>query len=746
MPFVQVAVPVPHLSSLIYRVPSGRDDPAIGARVRVPLGSRVVTGCVISIDADGVTADSSESDLKSIIDTLDDEAFLPRSVLDIALWVSEYYACGPGDAIAAAMPPQAWVQRGSRLPRAEAFKSERVVRITEVGRHALGADTVRLGRRQRDALESLARGDTGTATAVLAAQRITSDTVRRLAARGFLTIESRRVERDPFGPNASTAVGDQEINLTMDQEQALRDLLVLVEPGGFRVGLLHGVTGSGKTELYVRLARATSNRGLQVLVLVPEIVLAPAVAETLRAHFGDRVAIQHSGLSAGERHDQWHRIRQGDVDVVVGTRSAVFAPLDRLGLVIVDEEHDTSYKQDETPRYHGRDTAIMRARQAGAAVVLGSATPSMESYQNAMTGRYARVVLPQRVFSRALPTVHIVDMRDELASQGADAVLSSVLLDGLATRLEQREQSLVLLNRRGYAAALLCRQCGQTLECPNCTVTLTFHRLEGRMRCHYCNYSRPRPTVCPNCEGPYLERIGFGTERIESEIVRALPDARVARLDRDAVKRRGVAAERLKRFGAGDIDVLVGTQMIAKGHDFPSVTLVGVVSADVGLGVADFRAAERTFQLLTQVAGRAGRGKRFGEAVIQTFYPDHYSIGFACHQAYEPFFDAEMKFRRSMRYPPVVAMVNAIVRGRQFGEAMRQAGDLAAELRSRADRFEVLGPAPAPIGRIRGEHRVQIFLKGRHRPAMREAIQAALAQRPRLQRQVTIDVDPLTVL
>ncbi len=751
MSVVQVAVPVPLLPSLTYRVPPDRVDPSVGARVLVPLGSRVVTGCVIAVEPETpeTAADSkSGADLKAIVDTVDDGAFLPQAVLEIALWIAEYYASGPGDAIAAAMPPQAWARRGPRRGRADAFKTERVARITDAGRDTLGDDTHRLGPRQRAAMALLAESAHGVPTRVLATQHIAADTIRRLSKRGYLRLDQQRVERDPFDSAARDGGAERgaSLVLTPDQERALGELRVLVEHGGFRVGLLHGVTGSGKTELYVRLAQTACDRGLQTLVLVPEIILTPSVAKTLRAVFGDRVAIQHSGLSQGERHDQWHRIRQGDVDVVVGTRSAVFAPLDRLGLVIVDEEHDTSYKQEESPRYHGRDAAIMRGRQAGAVVVLGSATPSMESYHNAMSGRYVRVVLPQRILERPLPAVRIVDMREELAAQGADVVLSSVLVEGLESRLERGEQSLVLLNRRGYAAAVLCRQCGQTLECPNCSITLTFHRSAGRMRCHYCNYSQPKPSLCPNCAGPYLERLGLGTERIESEIAKALPEARVARLDRDAVRRRGVATGLLERFGAGDIDVLVGTQMIAKGHDFPSVTLVGVVSADVGLGVADFRAAERTFQLLTQVAGRAGRGERRGEAVIQTLYPDHYSIGFACQQAYEPFFEAEMRFRRSMRYPPVVAMVNAIVRASRFGDAMRQAGELAGDLRDRADRFEVLGPAPAPISRLRGEHRAQIFLKGRHRPAMREALQAALARRPKLRRRVTIDVDPLTVL
>ena len=748
MSVVQVAVPVPLLSSLTYRVPPGREAPSVGARVLVPIGSRVVTGCVIAVGHEGGADSSSGSELKAIVDTIDEGPFLPHAVLEIALWISEYYACGPGAAIAAAMPPQAWVQRGPRQGRVTAFKTERVARITDAGREVLRDGAPRLGQRQRDGLKSLAETANGMTTGLLAAQQIMSDTLRRLATRGYLRFDHRRVERDPFVSlgQDSVAAGDTGIVLTLGQERALGELLALVECDGFRVGLLHGVTGSGKTEIYVRLARVVCGRGRQTLVLVPEIVLAPAVAGTFRTVFGDRVAIQHSGLSDGERHDQWHRIRNGEVDVVVGTRSAVFAPLDKLGLVVVDEEHDSSYKQEESPRYHGRDAAIMRGRQAGAVVLLGSATPSMESYHNAVTGRYVRVVLPQRVLDRPLPAIQVVDMREELAAQGADVVLSSVLLDGLKSRLERGEQALVLLNRRGYAAAILCRQCVQAIECPNCSITLTFHRSAGRMRCHYCSYSQPRPTLCPNCAGPYLERLGFGTERIESEIERALPEARVARLDSDSVRRRGVAAELLKRFGAGDIDVLVGTQMIAKGHDFPAVTLVGVVSADVGLGVADFRAAERTFQLLTQVVGRAGRGDRRGEAVIQTFHPDHYSIGFACRQAYEPFFEAEMRFRRGMRYPPVFAMVNAIVRAGRFGDAMRQASELADELRDRADRFEVLGPAPAPILRLRGEHRVQIFLKGKHRPAMREALQVVLASRPKLKRCVTIDVDPLTVL
>ena len=424
----------------------------------------------------------------------------------------------------------------------------------------------------------------------------------------------------------------------------------------------------------------------------------------------------------------------------------MFAPLDNLGLIVVDEEHDASYKQEESPRYHGRDVAVVRGQRADALVVLGSATPSMESFHNARGGRYQRVVLAERVQDRPLATVRVVDMRAEVAAAGPDVVLSARLVDALATTLEHREQALILLNRRGFAAAVLCRQCGRTLECPNCSVSLTLHRSAGRARCHYCNYAVARPTTCAHCAGPYLETVGFGTERIETEIAGRWPHASVARLDRDTVRRRGAAQSILGRFAQGDIQVLVGTQMIAKGHDFPHVTLVGVISADVGLGMADFRAAERTFQLLTQVAGRAGRGDRPGEAIIQSFYPEHYSIGYARRQAYEPFFDEEIRFRTGMRYPPIVSMVNAVVRGRTSRDAMTGAAELAGLLRADARAFRVLGPALAPIARLRGQHRAQVFLKGDHRRAMREALRTALDARPELRRRVTIDVDPLSML
>jgi primosomal protein N' (replication factor Y) len=474
-------------------------------------------------------------------------------------------------------------------------------------------------------------------------------------------------------------------------------------------------------------------------------------ATLFREVFGARVAIQHSGLSDGERHDQWQRIRRGDIDVVVGTRSAVFAPLERVGLIVVDEEHDGSYKQDESPRYNGRDVAIVRAQRAGALVILGSATPSMESYHRAVTGKYERIVLERRVLDRPLAAVTVVDMREEYAAEGPDVILSRALRDGLLQRLARNEQALVLLNRRGFATAVFCRQCAGTIDCPNCSISLVVHG-EGaarRARCHYCNYTSRVPPTCPLCAGAYLEQAGFGTERVEAELKTLAPGARVARLDRDAIRRKGSLVSLLSRFRDGEIDVLVGTQMIAKGHDFPRVTLVGVVSADVGLGLADFRASERTFQLLTQVAGRAGRGEQPGEAIVQTIYPGHYSIQLACRQDYAAFYARELEFRRAMRYPPLVSLVNIVVRSRTFAGAMDDADGLVQSVQ-RADGgrhdLRVLGPAPAPLGRLRGEYRAQLLIKGTNRKRIREAVHTAMAKRPELQRRVVVDVDPMSVL
>ena len=735
---VAVAVPVPLLDALTYRVPDHLPMPAVGARVKVPLGPRALTGCVVAHPAESPVS----GELKDIAAVIDDEPLLPGGIVDLCQWVAEYYLAGIGDAIGAALPPGA-------AQRPSAFKMRRVAVATVQGLSALGVADSGLTQKQRAALDLVA-ATSGLDQRELSERGASREVVARLAALGLVAWRQDQVERDPF-PRAAAAPASPDVNrqLTAEQAAAVSALSERVS-AGFHVALIHGVTGSGKTEIYLRVADLVLQSGRQALLMVPEIALTPSAAAFFRDLFGDRVAIQHSGLSLGERHDQWHRIRRGEVDVVVGTRSAVFAPLPRLGLVIVDEEHDTSYKQDEAPRYHGRDVAIVRASRENALVLLGSATPSMESYHHAVSGKYQLVTLARRVLDRPLASVRIVNMREEYAAEGPDTVLSRALVEAIDDRLQKKEQVVVLLNRRGYATSVLCRQCGDTFDCPNCSISLTVHRAgrSWRARCHYCNHTVMVPKACRKCAAPYLEHIGFGTERVEEHLAVRFPQARIGRVDRDAVRRKGALTSLLSRFATGELDILVGTQMIAKGHDFPRVTLVGVVSADVGLGMADFRAAERTFQLLTQVAGRAGRGEQPGEAIVQTLYPDHYSVQLACQQDYASFFERELAFRKGLRYPPIVALVNAVVRGRSLEDATHIA-DLVANRVLKADTghtFTVLGPAPAPLTKLRGEHRAQLFLKGSHRGHMRRALQDALEEMPEVRRRVVVDVDPLSVL
>ena len=735
---VSVGVPVPFLDVLTYQVPDGAAPPPRGARVVVPLGKRVVTGIVVNPAVTLEAGQTSADKIKNILEILDEDAFLPGPVVDLALWVAEYYACGAGDALAAA------------VPSTQAHKTIRLATLTAQGHD----EQIALRGRQKEAVDVLRGAPDGVPVPGLNERGISTDVLQRLAAKGLVAFRHQRIERDPFASGVATTTLEPSLDrvLTREQSRALDALAAAAAKELFSVFLLQGVTGSGKTEVYLRLADLVLRSGRTVLVLVPEIALTPAVASAFRDAFGDRVAVQHSGLSDGERSDQWYRIRRGEVSVVVGTRSAVFAPLEKLGLIIVDEEHDTSFKQEETPRYHGRDVAVVRGRNEGALVVLGSATPSLESSQNAASARYTRLVMEKRVQDRPLASVSVVDMRQEYAEHGPDVIFSGALKNAIATRLEAGQQSLILLNRRGLATAVFCRQCGGTIECPNCSVSLIVHS-EGHAiaiapGCHYCNYGMLVPKACPACKGPYLERRGFGTEKVAHEISTLWPAARVARLDRDSVRRRGAAADILRSMATGSIDVLVGTQMIAKGHDFPRVTLVGVVSADVGLGLADFRAAERTFQLLTQVAGRAGRGVDPGEAIVQTIYPHHYSIEHACRQDYTAFFARELGYRQAMRYPPLTAMVNIVVKGADARAAMTDAATLAQHLRNNADagRFKVLGPAPAPVAKLRGEYRAQIFLKGSHRASMREAALAALAAEPDMRRRVSLDIDPVSIL
>jgi primosomal protein N' (replication factor Y) (superfamily II helicase) len=536
-------------------------------------------------------------------------------------------------------------------------------------------------------------------------------------------------------------------SLTTDQ---LTALYAIQEIKGFRTVLLHGVTGSGKTEVYIQAAENTIAHGKTCLILVPEIGLTPQLVERFAERFPGRTAVLHSGLTKKQRIDEWLRIRGGFAPIVVGTRSAVFAPLSNPGLIVVDEEHETSYKQEETPRYNARDTAVVRAKKTGATIVLGSATPSMESFQNAEAKKFSYVHMAGRVEERPLPAVEIVNMREEYAMQGKQTIFSRRLLEAVAQRLELGEQSMVLLNRRGFAAFLLCRHCGFNFQCTSCSVAMTYHRGIHKLLCHYCGQSRRPPAKCTECGSEYVHFVGEGTERIESDLRELFPDARIGRIDRDTMRHVRDFERVLGGFRRGELDVLVGTQMIAKGHDFPQVTLVGVLAADAALSMPDFRAAERTFQLLTQVAGRSGRGDRPGEVIIQSFFPDHYTFQLACTQRFEDFYARESRYRKAMFYPPFTALAGIVVTNRDKEAAASAARGVGEYLNSvRTDTVRILGPAPAPLERVKQVHRYQLLIKASARPPLHrvlEQLRVHLEDQKLGGTRVMIDVDPVSLL
>jgi primosomal protein N' (replication factor Y) len=570
-----------------------------------------------------------------------------------------------------------------------------------------------------------------------------SPAARALARKKLVTLRP-----EPVALNASGPVRAPHL-LNPAQAAAFEQINAAIAAHEFRTFLLHGVTGSGKTEVYLNSIDAALAEGRSALLLVPEIALTPAMAGQFFSRFGDRVAILHSAFSDSERSDQWRRIRSGDAAVVVGTRSGVFAPMRNLGLIVVDEEHDQSYKQEETPRYNGRDVAIVRAHAAGACVVLGSATPSLESRYNAETGKYALIELPGRIAERPMPRVELIDMRTEFLETRKQAPFSRRLLEAVAHRLDNGEQTIILLNRRGFSSFVACRSCGERIQCANCAVTLTFHRRDRRLLCHYCSYAERVPSACPKCQSEHIYFLGIGSEKVEEELHREFPKARIARLDRDTATAKRQYEAILQGFREASYDILVGTQMIAKGHDIPNVTLVGVVSADVGLGLPDFRAAERTFQLLTQVAGRAGRGSLPGIVLVQTINPDHYAIRMAAAQDYQAFYEKELQFRRMMHYPPFSAMANILVRAERQEQALRLSTELGHFLTPAPERIKILGPAEAPVPRLKNEYRYQFLIKAASRKTLNELLRLAQAFAREHKWNATalvIDVDPLTLL
>jgi primosomal protein N' (replication factor Y) (superfamily II helicase) len=541
--------------------------------------------------------------------------------------------------------------------------------------------------------------------------------------------------------------------LNAEQQTALKEIRARFELGEFGVQLLHGVTGSGKTEVYLRAVQETLARGKTAIILVPEIALTLWVGRQCRSWFGARfegVAVLHSALSDVERAREWWRVRNGEARVVVGTRSAVFAPLENVGLMIVDEEQETSYKQEETPRYHGRDVAIVRAKMEGALALLGSATPSMESYHHARSGKYELLTLPSRVADRALARVEIVDLREDFQQTHQTSPISARLHAALLECLANKAQALVLINRRGYSWSVLCRSCGASVQCVNCSISMTHHKLRNRLECHYCGSIQPIPKLCPKCQSKYVYFFGEGSEHLEERLGKEFPGARIARLDRDTARTKRQYQETLGAFAGGALDILVGTQMLAKGHDFQRVTLVGVVSADSSLSLPDFRAAERTFQLLTQVAGRAGRGELAGRALIQTFYPEHYAIQDAVKQDYLSFFERELHFRRMMAYPPFTSLANVIVRDKSLEKAIRWSRQLSEYFSPHdGERVRVLGPAAAPLARLKKEHRFQFLLKSPKRSVLTKLLQGALSYcdaKEVPQTAVLVDMDPLSLI
>ena len=650
-----------------------------------------------------------------------------------------------------------WLTREALAEERDARRLERVavlvadVRLPKLNENqtAIMAELAAVGGRMRvrDLRETLSRAG------------VPESTLGTLVKRGLVTMEEVAEDFHMGGvgsPHGKKHAHEHALNEA--QMEALGTIAAAMAKGGFAPHLLYGVTGSGKTTVYFAAMQRALDAGRSALLLVPEIGLTPAMTGQLVAAFGSEVALLHSQLTPDERAEQWHRIRRGEARIVVGTRSAVFAPVVKLGLIIVDEEHDSSYKQEETPRYHGRDVAVMRAKLNEAVVVLGSATPSLESWSNAEKGRYARVEMRERVADRPLPAVELVDMRNEFKETGQENIFSRKLIEETQATLDRGEQVIILLNRRGYSFVVMCRSCGEKIECENCAISMTYHKpVSGdlaqpgqRLECHYCGFRRSVPKTCPKCESEHLYFLGAGSQQGEERLQELFPGARIGRMDRDTVRGRSDMERLLSRLHAGEINLLVGTQMIAKGHDIHGVTLVGVVGADFALGLPDFRAAERVFQLLTQVSGRAGRGDLPGKVLVQTYHPDHYAIQFAAQHDYPGFVAKEMQYRRWMHYPPYAVLANVVIQSERLEEATGWSAAMGRWFQqARLDKVRVLGPAAAPIVRLKRIYRYHFVLKAERRQTLGEALRAMLrfaeAQDiPR--RNLVIDVDAVHLM
>lgn len=756
-----------------------------------------------------------ESAIREVLELIDDEPLLTEEIIKLTQWTADYYASSWGEVLKASLPAgiNATVEQiininsqGKdeviKLETARTNKAQILFYLNKNGetslrelKKAFGAGkalrsvnellrqdlvtkhhrtlTTKVKPKRRKAVRLLppekhkpdARQITDTQqkiiefliredgevlfTDLIEKADVGASPINTLAKNGFVEVFITEVFRDPLSEAKLPAI--QNLTLTDQQNEALAKIIPALENDQYRGFLLHGVTGSGKTEVYIRAMKTVLDLGKSALMLVPEIALTPVFSRRLRAVFGNQVAILHSSLSTGERFDEWRRIRKGDARVVIGTRSAVFAPLENLGLVVIDEEHDTSYRQHEMPFYNARDAAIVRANFANAVVVLGSATPALESYHNSHIGKYDYLALPNRIGNRPLATAEIIDMREVFKQAGKDPIFAPQLVEAIVETHAKGEQSIILLNRRGFSQFVLCRGCGETIRCTNCDITLTFHKREQKLICHYCNHRLKVPNNCPKCESRFLYFMGEGTEQIENLLQRKFSELRIARVDRDTTKRKHELENVLTDFSEGKLDMLVGTQMLAKGHDFPNVTLVGVISVDAGLSLPDFRSSERTFQLLTQVAGRAGRGHLRGRVLIQTYYPEHYALKHSKTQNYDSFYKQEIAFREKLHYPPFVALASILIKHPNYNYAHDNAQILfnALNFANQQKQCIILGPAPAPLPRLKGEHRLQILLKSRNRRYLRETLDIALAEAESKfcdLKIVYVEIDPVNLL
>jgi len=800
--FCDVSLPVPLDQPFTYSLPDTlRHRVRPGSRLLVPFGPRKLTGVILRCHDE-----RPQVPTKDALRLLDNEPVLSAELLALGRWIGAYYCAPLGDVLRGMLPLASEIRRGKVWSLTDSGRDAarqllldsspddpvaQVLRMLEKRplSAAYLAKAMPLGEK---AIKSLER------KGFIVAEQVETerDPLRAPAEKLRVELEARpaeakltKSERElraflelhPGSHNLKdleTTVKDASaaarslarkrvVSLTDEamaigggpvrarhalneaQNAAYEQIRAGLEARAFRTFLLHGVTGSGKTEIYLNCIEAVVAQGRSALLMVPEIALTPQMAGQFFSRFGDKVAILHSAFTDVERTEQWRRIRSGAASVVVGTRSGVFAPVRNLGLIVVDEEHDGSYKQEETPRYNGRDVAIVRAQGAGACVVLGSATPSLESRYNVERGKYTLLELPGRIAARPMPEVELVDMRQEFLETRKQATFSRKLMEEVGARLENGEQTIVLLNRRGFSSFVACRSCGERIQCINCSLTLTYHKRDRRLLCHYCGYAEKVPSLCPKCQSEHIHFLGLGSERVEEELHQAFPRARIARLDRDTVTGKRQYETILQEFREGNYDILVGTQMIAKGHDIPNVTFVGVVSADIGLGMPDFRAAERTFQLLTQVAGRAGRGSAPGRVLIQTINPDHYAVKLAAAQDYQAFYEKEIHFRRMMHYPPFAAMANVLVRSEKKELALRMSSELGLKLMPPPPQLRVMGPAEAPVPRLKAEYRYQFLIKAASRKTLNETLQMVRAYALEHKWPATalvIDVDPLTLM